>query len=214
MRVGAQVFRTVRVPTGVASAFTDGGVVEVAFLVAFLSWLVSELVGSTILPQARGQGGRETSRADRGSKLAIFLGVFGSIVVVETFALEGFASLDTAWVYAGIASMFTGIAMRQWAIAVLGRYFSTSVRAVEGHRIVESGPYRVVRHPSYTGAIVTVVGIGLAGGSWEGVLVTLGLAAAVYGYRIHVEERFLMAQFGPEYLAYRQRTKAVIPYLL
>ena len=171
-------------------------------------------MGSTVLPRLRGQGARERSRADRGSRVTIFLGVFASIVVVELFAFQGFASLELAWVDLGIALMFAGIAMRQWAIAVLGRFFSTSVRAVEGHRIVEVGPYRVLRHPSYTGAIVTVVGIGLAGGSWEGVLAVLGLASLVYGYRIHVEERFLIEQFGDEYLAYRERTKRVVPFLI
>ena len=171
-------------------------------------------MGSTVLPRLRGQGARERSRADRGSRVTIFLGVFASIVVVELFAFQGFATLELAWVDLGIALMFAGIAMRQWAIAVLGRFFSTSVRAVEGHRIVEVGPYRVLRHPSYTGAIVTVVGIGLAGGSWEGVLAVLGLASLVYGYRIHVEERFLIEQFGAEYRAYRERTKRVVPFLI
>lgn len=196
------------------SAFADGGTVEAVFFIAFFAWFVSELVGSTILPRVRGQGARERTRADRGSRVAIFLGVFGSIVVVETFAFQGFATLDVVWVYVGIALMFAGIAIRQWAIAVLGRFFSTSVRAVEGHRIVEEGPYRVLRHPSYTGAIVTVAGIGLAGGSWEGVLAVLGLASLVYGYRIHVEEQFLIAQFGAEYLAYRKRTRRVVPFLI
>ena len=197
-----------------ASAITGGGAIYVVFLVAFASWFISELVGSTILPRVRGHGGHETSRADRGSRFGIFLGVFGSVAAIYGFVGVGFSTLPVLLVYLGLALMFVGFGIRQWAIAVLGRHFSTSVRVVEGHRIVTGGPYRILRHPSYTGAIVTVVGIGLAGGSWEGVLVALGLAAAAYGYRIHVEERFLMAQFGAEYLAYRKRTKAVIPYLL
>lgn len=196
-----------------ASAITGGGAIYLVFLIAYATWFVSEIVGSTILPRIRDPGARETSRTDRGSRLAIFLGVFGSIVAVYAFAGSGFATLPRVLVYVGLALIFAGVGLRQWAIAVLGRYFSTSVRAVEGHRIVTRGPYRILRHPSYSGAIVTVLGIGLAGGSWEGILVALALALAAYGYRIHVEEAFLIDRFGTEYLEYRARTKRVIPYI-
>ena len=190
-----------------------GGAIYLVFLVACATWVISEIVGSTILPQIRSPGSHETSRRDRGSRLTIFLGVFGSIAAVYAFAGSGFAALPGFVVYAGLALMFAGVGLRQWAIAVLGRYFSTSVRAVAGHRIVTAGPYRLLRHPSYSGAIVTVLGIGFAGGSWEGIVTVLALALAAYGHRIHVEEKFLIAQSGEEYLAYRARTKRILPFV-
>lgn len=196
-----------------ASAVTGGGMLATVFVLAYVAWLLSELAGSTILPRLRGGGRRETSRSDRGSRLTIFLAVFGSIAAVYGFVGQGFATLPVAVVYLGLGMMFAGIGIRQWSIAVLGRYFSTSVRAVEGHRIVTQGPYRILRHPSYTGALVTVLGIGFAGGSWEGIFVALVLSSVAYGYRIHVEEQFLVEQFGAEYLEYQKRTKRVIPYL-
>jgi protein-S-isoprenylcysteine O-methyltransferase Ste14 len=60
-----------------------------------------------------------------------------------------------------------GIAIRQWAVVVLGRYFTTDVRVHGGQTVVETGPYRWVRHPSYTGMLITFVGIGLALGNWR-----------------------------------------------
>ena len=78
---------------------------------------------------------------------------------------------------------------------------------------VTAGPYRLLRHPSDSGAIVTVLGIGFAGGSWEEIATVLALALAADGHRIHVEEKFLIAQFGEEYLAYRARTKRIRPFV-
>jgi protein-S-isoprenylcysteine O-methyltransferase Ste14 len=62
--------------------------------------------------------------------------------------------------------MAVGIAIRQWAVMVLGRYFTTNVRVHPGQTVVEEGPYRWVRHPSYTGMLITFVGIGLALWNW------------------------------------------------
>lgn len=197
-----------------ASALTVGGLPSGLFVVAYASWLVSELVGAGIVPAWRARGARQVSRSDRGSRTAIFVGVFSSIALVAVLARVGLATFPLALIYAGIAIMFTGIAVRQWAIAVLGRFFSTSVRRLESHEVVDAGPYRLVRHPSYSGAVLTLVGMGLAGGSWEGLLAIAGVAALVFGYRIHVEERFLVDQLGPAYLAYRSRTKRIVPFLL
>ena len=150
------------------------------------------------------------STVGRGSPSS---GVFGSSATVYAFAGSGFATLPRAVGYSGLALMFAGVGIRPWAIAVLGRYFRASIRAVEGHRIVTAGPYRILRHPSYSGAVVTVLGMGLAGGSWEGFVVALALALFAYGYRIRVEERFPIDPFGAEYLEYRMHTKRVIPFL-
>jgi len=122
--------------------------------------------------------------------------------------------LPDAFFYAGIVLMLVGIVFRQWAIWVLGRFFSTSVRILSDHRIVTNGPYQFIRHPSYTGALLTFVGLGLASRTWGGTLVIVALFGLVYGYRIEVEERALRAEFGQEYVSYAKRTKRLIPFLL
>ena len=85
------------------------------------------------------------------------------------------------------------------------------VRVQEGQTIIRKGPYRYVRHPSYTGAILIFTGIGFAIRSWGAVLVLLLASFAVYGYRIHVEEKALVAKFGDEYVAYMEETKMLVP---
>jgi protein-S-isoprenylcysteine O-methyltransferase Ste14 len=88
------------------------------------------------------------------------------------------------------------------------------VKIVSDHRIVANGPYRVIRHPAYTGSLLTLVGLGLASRTWGGTLVILVLFGLVYNYRISVEEKALTAEFGEEYIDYAGKTKRLIPFLL
>jgi protein-S-isoprenylcysteine O-methyltransferase Ste14 len=110
--------------------------------------------------------------------------------------------------------MVAGIAFRQWAIAVLGRFFSMAIKVQKDQTVVDTGPYRYMRHPSYTGLLIIFVGLGLALHSWGAVLVLALIFAIVWGYCIHVEERALISQLGEAYLAYSRRTKRLIPYVL
>ncbi|MCI4324324.1 MAG: isoprenylcysteine carboxylmethyltransferase family protein [Thermoplasmata archaeon] len=197
-----------------ASAFLATGALGVAFALAYATWVLSELFGAVLLPYLRWGPSTEVRRADRGSRVAIVLGIVVATATASELAHAGYATFPVPVVEVGIALMMAGVALRQWAIAVLGRFFNTSVRVVEGHSIVERGPYRLVRHPSYTGALVTLLGVGLAGGSWEGVLVLLAVASGVFGYRIRVEERLLVEQLGRPYEEYRRRTKRMLPYVL
>jgi protein-S-isoprenylcysteine O-methyltransferase Ste14 len=110
--------------------------------------------------------------------------------------------------------MVLGIVIRQWAIAVLGRFFSRTVAVQEKQTVVENGPYRYVRHPSYTGALIFFVGFGLALQSWGAILALVPIFAVVYGYRMRVEEQVLISEFGEAYVSYSRRTKRLIPYVL
>ncbi|MGZ4853489.1 MAG: methyltransferase family protein, partial [Halobacteriota archaeon] len=107
-----------------------------------------------------------------------------------------------------------GIVLRQWSIAVLGRYFSPTVGVQEGQTVVDRGPYRLVRHPAYTGLLMLYIGLGFVIQSWGAVLVLIAFFAVAFGYRIHVEERVLTSKLGDEYVSYAKRTKRLIPYVL
>jgi protein-S-isoprenylcysteine O-methyltransferase Ste14 len=198
----------------VASGVNYGGVPTLLFDLAYGVWLLSEVVGAYVVPALRRGEVVVAQRSDRGSRLVIFLGIVVSVTAVLEFARLGWATFPVFAIYLGVGLVFLGIAVRQWAIAVLGRYFSTSVRILEDHHVVRAGPYRWVRHPSYTGVLLTIVGIAIAGGSWEGVVLLLGVCALVFGYRIRVEERLLETQLGDEYRAYERETKRILPYLV
>lgn len=112
----------------------------------------------------------------------------------------------------GVALFAVGGALRLWPVFVLGRRFSGLVAIQEGHRLVTDGLYGVIRHPSYLGMIILMIGWALAFRSGVGLL----LAAAVLWpllARIRAEEALLSGQFGAEYDAYRSRTWRLIPRL-
>ncbi len=185
---------------------------EVIFYTVYLSFLFSEIIGAGILPRLRQKG--ESKESDRGSRAAIFLGVFLSISIGFGFAYNGIALLPEYFFYPGIMLMIFGIIVRQWSILTLGRFFSLSVRITKDHAVVNKGPYRLVRHPSYSGALLSFVGLALALESWGALLVILIMFGIVFGYRISVEEKVLESQLGEAYKTYMKHTKRLIPYLL
>lgn len=183
------------------------------FNIVIILWLLSEVVGGRIIPSLRRRG-TKIERRDTGSALLIIGGIILSIAIAFTFAASGIAMLP-GWVsYVGIALMVAGIIIRQWAIAVLGRYFSPVVGIQEGQKVVKTGPYRLVRHPSYTGALLIIGGIGLALQSWGAVLVLLVIFGITYGYRMRMEEKVLVSELGDEYIQYMKTTKRIIPYII
>jgi protein-S-isoprenylcysteine O-methyltransferase Ste14 len=113
-------------------------------------------------------------------------------------AEHGAAIVDGRWLLfvVGLVLMSAGITIRQWAAALLGQFFTIDVRVHPGQTVVERGPYRWVRHPSYTGLIMTFVGIGLALGNWAALAVLAVVPTAGLVVRIHFEERALLEGLG------------------
>jgi protein-S-isoprenylcysteine O-methyltransferase Ste14 len=197
----------------VASPVFASGLGLVLFDTAYFVWIASELFGALLVPRLRWRGATRVER-DRGSGPLIIFTVFVSIILAFSFGYAGIGQLPDWAFYLGIFLMFLGILVRQWAIAVLGRFFSLTVRVAEDHRVVEKGPYRLVRHPSYTGVLITFIGLGLAVQSWGALLVLLGVFSLSFGYRMRVEEKTLLSELGENYANYIKRTKRIIPYLI
>src|SRR5262249_11873811 len=117
-------------------------------------------------------------------------------------------------IYPGLTLWLLGLTRTGWAYRTLGRYFSLDVQVQTNHRVVDSGPYRFLRHPGYAGALFGLLGLGAALQSWLSVLVLLLAATAAFAYRIRTEEKFLIAELGDEYVQYMARTKRLVPYVL
>jgi len=198
------VYLTELFPTTIAAAI---------FYVVYALWLFSELVIGGIIPRSRRRGA-PIIYEDKSSRSLIALSTFLSLTIAFLFASSGIASLPTGAFYLGIGLMVAGILLRQWSIAVLGRYFSRTVGVQEGQVVVDRGPYRLVRHPAYTGSLLAIVGLGFVLQSWGAVLVLIAFFGVAFGYRIHVEEGVLTSKLGDEYVAYTKRTKRLIPYVL
>jgi protein-S-isoprenylcysteine O-methyltransferase Ste14 len=127
--------------------------------------------------------------------------------------------LETQWIGGGwirygvaLALVFVGLAFSVWARVTLGRNWSGTVTLKVDHELVQRGPYRTLRHPIYTGLLLAVVGTGLAGGRLYGVLAFILILVALLR-RQRVEERWMRAEFGDDYDAYRRTSWALVPYV-
>jgi protein-S-isoprenylcysteine O-methyltransferase Ste14 len=154
---------------------------------------------------------------DRSTKWIIVLASRVAILAALAIALlaPGLrAGANTWWTLGlGVAIVLAGVALRAWAILTLGRYFRREVTIEPGQRVVRSGPYRLLRHPSYAGIALSFAGLGLAFGSWVSAAVALVIVLAGMLPRIRVEERALAAAFGPEYADYAGSTARIVPFV-
>jgi protein-S-isoprenylcysteine O-methyltransferase Ste14 len=185
----------------------------VLFDTSYSIWIISELFGAVLIPRLR-QRGATRVRRDRGSGALVIFTVFLSIAIAFNFGYGGIGILPDWAYYLGIFLMLFGVVVRQWAIAILGRFFSLTVRIAEDHKVIEKGPYRLVRHPSYTGVLITFIGLGLAVQSGGALLVLLVVFSISFGYRMRVEEQTLLSELGQDYASYMKRTKRLIPFVL
>jgi protein-S-isoprenylcysteine O-methyltransferase len=142
-------------------AWTEPGFATLAFWLAYAACFIPEIAGSFFQKSAPSD-----RRQDRGSQAILIAGTIISLFVAFNIAFNA-PSLDIAAngkaiLVTGTVVIAAGIVFRWYAIWVLGRFFTRDVAIREGHRIVRAGPYRLLRHPSYTGYLLAMVGIGIA----------------------------------------------------
>ena len=114
----------------------------------------------------------------------------------------------------GLLLIISGSLLRRYCFRTLGKYFTGDVQAAADQRVVDTGPYRVVRHPSYTGGTMMFVGMGLALGNWVSLIVMTVATVVAYSYRVAVEERALLDTLGERYARYAMTRKRFIPYII
>jgi len=146
--------------------------------------------------------------------IAVVLGVGGGVTLSQFVARNHVAPLPGGpwWpVIAGLVVAVAGIALRLWAIYTLGRFFVCIVVIQPEHQLVDRGPYRAVRHPSYTGLLVGVLGLALMLGDWVALATAFALSLAGLLIRIRSEERALLEGLGQQYADYMARTWRLVP---
>jgi protein-S-isoprenylcysteine O-methyltransferase len=156
----------------------------------------------------------ESRVEDRGSLTLLWIVIVASV----TLSFETAHALPAAGMGAGPAVRFlglavfaAGLAIRWYAIVHLGRFFTVNVAIAANHRLIDTGPYRFVRHPSYTGALMAFLGLALCLANWVSLAVMLIPVFLVFLRRMHVEEGVLLQALGDQYRDYMHRTKRLIP---
>lgn len=162
-------------------------------------------------------GASRVDSPDAGSLRVILIGMWiatGSAFPLSNVTAARFPNhLQLAVFFAGLLVLIAGSLLRRHCWRLLGPSFTGDIRASTNQVIVSTGAYRLLRHPSYTGGLLMNLGLGLGLGSWGSVLL-LGIASfAVYGYRIHVEERVLLAVVGEPYRTFIRSRWRMIPFV-
>jgi protein-S-isoprenylcysteine O-methyltransferase Ste14 len=127
--------------------------------------------------------------------------------------------LQAQWIGGGwtrywvaVALVVAGLSFSVWARRTLGGNWSGTVSVKVDHELVQTGPYRRIRHPIYTGLLLAVFGSGLAAGRLYGMAAFLLVALALW-WRLRIEERWMAAEFGQRYEGYRRSSWALIPFV-
>jgi protein-S-isoprenylcysteine O-methyltransferase Ste14 len=145
-----------------------------------------------------------------GMWIALFLAFPLAFVRSWSFPQSAQLSLFVA----GLLLIASGSLLRRYCFRTLGEFFTGDVRARQDQPVISTGPYRWVRHPSYTAGIMMFSGIGLALGSWVSfILLTFG-SIATYSYRVAIEERILLQTLGEPYAAYMKDRKRFVPRIV
>ncbi|MBV1856347.1 methyltransferase family protein [Catellatospora tritici] len=179
---------------------------------AIYCWCALEVV-LVVRDLARGQGRR---RRDRGTRVLVQLALGGAFLLgwlmrnwvpgLDTPARDVFAA-------AGAVVIWAGLAVRSWAVVTLGRSFRTFIEVDADQVVVTDGPYRWVRHPSYTGLLLVTVGFGLGVGNWLSLAVCVVVPLAGLLPRIAVEESEMTRVLGEQYRSYQRVSYRLVPGL-
>ena len=180
------------------------------FIIVSGLWIVTEIVLARLKRSGR-EGG-----PDKNSLRILWTTIVLSITSGTLLAREGAGTVRggrEVLLWSGPCLIVAGLLLRWVSIAALWQDFTVDVSVAHDQKLVTGGLYRYVRHPSYTGSLLSFLGLGLAIGDWAAMIVIWLPITAEFIYRIRVEEKALEEHFGEEYRRYRGGTKRLIPKL-
>jgi protein-S-isoprenylcysteine O-methyltransferase Ste14 len=164
------------------------------------------------------EGAKSADSKDSGSIKVLLGGMWIALMLGFPLSFMSAGSLPPAAqlpaFVIGVALLILGSLLRRWCFRTLGQYFTGDVKARADQPVIRTGPYRFVRHPSYTAGIMMFSGIGLALGNWFSFLLITIASIATYWYRVTIEERALLGTIGEPYASFMKERKRFIPYIV
>lgn len=183
---------------------------EISYYDITIAFGLSEVLLAII---KRSKSTQVKSKADKNSMLILWICIVGGLVLggfAPGFIKSPFPA--NAWMQkTGLVIVLVGFIIRWIAILQLGKMFTVDVSITSGHRLKTNGLYSVVRHPSYLGLLLILLGIGLFTGDKAALAIVFVPSLLALIYRMHVEENALIGEFGSEYLDYKNKVARIIP---
>ncbi len=176
----------------------------------YWAWVASEVV-IAVATRTGKSGGK---LRDRGSQLILWMVIVVSVTACEWMRRVVPANMfgGAAWLKtASVAVLVAALTIRWTAVLTLGKSFSANVAIRESQKMMRSGLYGAVRHPSYLGLLMVFVAIGIHSRNWISFAAAIVPTTAALIYRIQVEEMALREAFGEEYVQYSRVTKRLVP---
>ena len=167
-----------------------------------------------IFMSRRKQHNRKISKSgDKGSiwllTISISMGYWLSFIIAST-KIGRIYHWDTFFIIGSLLAL-TGLIIRVTSIMKLKQQFTYTVTKIENHELIETGLYRIIRHPGYLGQLIIFLGISVCLSNWLSILLMIIPVLSGYINRINVEEKFMVEQMVQKYLDYQKRTKRLIP---
>jgi protein-S-isoprenylcysteine O-methyltransferase Ste14 len=189
--------------------FNTNHVAGLLFMVTISAWGMMELSQRSNVHR---QGAARIGGT--GGRIAILACMIATIAVANLTprVIPAAAIRPAAAAFAaGLAVLLAGLVLRGWSFKTLGQYFTHTVMVSSDQPVIATGPYHVLRHPSYTAVILPCIGAGLASANWADLAGLLLLTLTPLLWRIHVEERALNVTLGDRYRAYAAQHKRLVP---
>ena len=179
-----------------------------AMIILCSFWLLSEIL-INILTRSR----KIVSNSyDKNSLSKIWIAIISSVSISVMIAFS-FPMFNEIEYFFGIGLILIGIFLRFIAIFSLKKFFTSDVSIHHDHQLKTDGIFKKVRHPSYSGSLLSFLGLGLTLGNWISLGIIFFPVLAAFLYRIKIEETVLTKNFKEEYLTYMKKTKKLILYL-
>ena len=179
-----------------------------AMIIVSSLWLISELLINFLTRSKKSKAKSHDQNSLSLIWIVILISIGMGLYIVFSFPMFGKVKF-----FSGITLMIIGISIRLYTVFSLKSYFNANVAIHHNHILKTDGIFKKVRHPSYSGSLMTFLGIGLTLGNWVSLLVIFIPVLFVFLYRIKLEEKVLLNNFKEEYRDYQKRTKTLIPYI-
>ena len=182
------------------------------FTVTYVIWFLTEAFLNRLLRSKS----TDKQNADKNSLLIIWVTVVVANILAVYLSMRYLLPIynDPSFRYLGLIVIFAGIILRFIAVISLGKFFTVDVTIREDHKLKTDGVYKFLLHPSYFASLTSFIGFGISINSWIGLTLIIVAVLTVFIYRIKIEEKILIEQFGAEYLEYKKMTKGIIPFII
>ena len=181
------------------------------FEIIWICWLLSEIFLNRLLRSKT----TNSNELDKNSLNLIWVAIIASMTLGIISASYWTAPMvnTNVLLYFGSALIVVGMIIRFIAIRTLGKFFTVNLALHGDHTLIKAGLYKYIRHPSYSGSLLSFLGFGLSLNNWLSLMIIIVPILITFINRINIEEKLLENQFGTEYSDYKKKTERLIPFL-